>query len=173
MARVFVAIPLSTDLQEQASLIEDKLAHLPVRWLTGKNLHITLVPPWEEPDTFAAIKLLDNLQGLGTFDIKLDHIALGPQPREPRLIWTRGQAPQELLDLKAAAEKVFGKTSEQRLYRLHATLARFRSENYDENIFKDVPRTIRWKQKVESVVLMKSKLSNQGADYEILGKIDL
>ena len=43
MARVFVAVPISSELQKEILGWEGGFQKLPVRWLSGKNLHIIQV----------------------------------------------------------------------------------------------------------------------------------
>ena len=90
-----MAVPISSELQKEILGWEGGFQKLPVRWLSGKNLHITLVPPWEERDPNEVARLLENLRGtLPQFSFLLEHVAYGPNSREPRLIWAEGKSPQ-------------------------------------------------------------------------------
>ncbi|MEK7192162.1 MAG: RNA 2',3'-cyclic phosphodiesterase [Patescibacteria group bacterium] len=169
--RVFVAIGLSQSLQSKILEWERKFRNLPVRWLAGKNLHITLIPPWyaEEKEIEKIKKILNSIGGvIKPFEIKFEKVAFGPAPRQPRLIWAEGAVPGELIKLKTRIEKMLGQKPEKRPFFLHLTLARFRPED-----FKSFPRQIlnekvEWKEEAQSFVLMESRLSRLGADYEVL-----
>ena len=46
--RVFVAVPISNELQEKILEWEKFFPDLQVRWILGKNLNITLTQQWGE-----------------------------------------------------------------------------------------------------------------------------
>lgn len=172
--RVFVSIPISSALQNGISTWREKYRDLPVRWLSGKNLHITLIPPWYEQDPDAVIqKLKITTIGCAPFDIEFKEVTYGPDPRVPRLIWAEGQAPQDIHRLKAQIEKILGRLPEKRQFKLHLTLARFRPENFAKFPEKNLNETVSWQEKIDSFTLMESHLSPAGADYVILEKIQI
>ncbi len=116
--RIFIAIPISKNLQDEIARYRGFYPDLPARWLEGKNLHLTLIPPWEVAvgdsrfqreeniiEIEKKIRLLENK--LGEFEMKFDNVSFGPnrfnppsagrsQPaarQSPRLIWATGQVP--------------------------------------------------------------------------------
>jgi RNA 2',3'-cyclic 3'-phosphodiesterase len=161
--RVFVAILLSSELQQQATHFAE--AHeLPVRWINSKNLHITLVPPWQEDDIEEAKRKLHRLT-FSPIPITLDTVTYGP-PSSPRLIWAIGEASEELRTLQETVAKMF-KASPQFL--LHLTLARFKPSTY-----KSLPHLrehINWRMRAQSVALIESRLLPHGAEYTILDEV--
>ncbi|MDO8515795.1 MAG: 2'-5' RNA ligase family protein, partial [bacterium] len=129
--RLFIAIPISQSLQTEIVVWAEKYFTLPVQWLQGKNLHVTLIPPWYEHNLEEVFSFFDSVKGIvRPFEIKFEHISVGPNPHEPRLIWVAGEAPGELLVLKESLEKTFGKKSEHQHFKMHLTLARFRPEDF-------------------------------------------
>lgn len=167
--RIFVALPIFEELQEEIMQWEQRFQKLPVRWLLGKNLHITLVPPWYEEDVEGVIQKLSSIKmedKLCSFDFS--RVVYGPTPREPRLIWAEGVAPSQLLTLKQRIEKVLDVEPERRSFKLHLTLARFRPETFPSFPMKELNENVVWHQSFNSFVLMESHLSRAGADYEIL-----
>lgn len=167
--RIFVALLISEYLQEEARAFQKKYTCLPVRWLAGKNLHVTLVPPWYEDDTESVIEKLKTCEGsTGAFDVSFFAVTYGPTLREPRLLWAEGETPKQLCVLKECAEHCLGMKPEKRLFKLHLTLARFRPETFSSFPIKTLDEKISWRQTSDSFVLMESHLSRTGADYETI-----
>lgn len=169
MKRIFVAIGASKELQRKIEAWRENFSLGGLRWLEGKNLHLTLIPPWYENETGVrkTIELLKTLEPPEPFEARFGKITFGPDPKRPRLIWLEGQAPREIADLKAKLEKILAKPPEVRPFKLHLTIARFRPENFSSFSVKKLDEKISWTEKINSVLLMESRLSPQGADYEI------
>lgn len=172
--RLFVALPITPTLQEKVFAWARAYESLPVRWLTGKNLHITLIPPWYEADIEYVQKQLQKLSwDKGSLSLAFRRVLYGPNPREPRLIWAQGETPPELGELKDKFEQILDIESEKRPLKLHLTLARFRPENFSKFRIKHLDDPVTWDEEVHEVVLMESHLARSGADYEILAHIPL
>jgi len=176
MVRVFVAVPISAGLQAEIFNWRKRLKNLPVRWLDGENLHITLVPPWyaEENDIPKLGELLgETAKGKKVFRVIFRNVSFGPDSKRPRLIWADGDAVPAASRLKEDAEKLFGVKSEYRPWKMHLTIARFKEEDFAGFPLKKLDEKVSWEMEASSVVLMQSHLSPQGADYEVLKEIKL
>lgn len=175
--RIFVAVGVSENLRKEILKWREKrraaFSGAPVRWLAGKNLHITLVPPWREDDVPKAAEALGKLKGTGPFFMEFQRIVYGPTERSPRLIWAEGPASPQIIRLKKAVEDAFGAKGEKRPFRLHLTVARFRPEDFSSFAVQKLDERADWKERAESVLLMESRLSPAGADYEILAEVKL
>ena len=172
--RIFVAIPVSKLLQETILLWEEQYANLPVRWLSEKNLHVTLIPPWYEERVDAVCLKLQAFRGMrASFGMEFTRVRFGPDEKNPRLIWAEGEVPRELLSLKDGIEEALGQHGEMRPFRLHLTLARFRPETFSSFPTKKLDERVEWRERPASFVLMESHLSPHGADYEVLKEITL
>jgi 2'-5' RNA ligase len=170
--RIFIAIPLSSELEQIVTDWQAKHASLPVRWVKGENLHFTVVPPWEVDDVQPIIDKLNTLSlDFFPFTIQLHQIRLGPERFHPSLIWAEGQTPQKLFDLKSTIEHALRLTSAAQSLRLHITLARFKTEDFARFPNKELTEHIQWRQIVNSFVVMESHRLAEGADYEVLAKI--
>lgn len=170
--RLFVAIPISEKLQIQVLDWSRNYKNLPVRWLSGKNLHITLVPPWYTQDIASVKEDLESLKGkIASFEVKFETVSFGPKQSSPRLIWASGKTPPQIIELKTLSEKALNHPPENRPFLLHLTLARFRPEEFKDFSLKKLDEKINWMENINSIVLMESHLSQKGADYEILEKI--
>lgn len=182
--RVFIAVGLSEAAQKEILEWERGLRYIPARWLVGKNLHITLIPPWYA-DEKEIEKIKDAIDGVGAgispFAVEFKKVEFGPLPRrselnpreggllhQPRLIWAEGAVPDELVKLKDSLEKALNQESEKRSFRLHLTLARFRPEDFEKFPVKKLNEKVLWRDEIKSFALMESRLSRSGADYEIL-----
>jgi 2'-5' RNA ligase len=172
--RVFVAIPVPEGLQREMLAWEEKYRALPVRWLKGKNLHVTLVPPWEErpgdvPETLARMRSAAG--GLREpIPLSFSRVRFGPDPRRPRLIWAEGETSPALAALSQALHRELGITPEARAFRPHLTLARFRPERLASFPVRELDEPVSWRAEARSVALMESHLLRGGAEYEILGE---
>lgn len=169
--RIFVALPISKSLQKNILSFEKKYKNLPLRWIAPKNLHITLIPPWYGSNNNAVSRKLKaiNVKNRAS-NILFERVEFGPNSKRPRLIWAVGEAPKEALDLKKNLEKALKQKSEYRQWKLHFTIARFREKDFYKFSVKNLDEHVEWKEKVNSFVLMESRLSPKGADYKILKK---
>lgn len=185
MRRIFLAIHASSALQAEAIAWQANYERLPVRWLKGHNLHLTLIPPWYESDIE---KVKSKIEKAGNtvrpFAIRFERVTYGPNPRSPRLIWAEGRTPREMEDLKSKIENLLrqqpaasqergeprlgGPRRENRPFRLHLTLARFHPEDFSQFPLKHLDSPVDWRNEVKSFVLMESHLAPGGAEYEIL-----
>ena len=182
--RVFIAIKISKPLENEIKKWSEdfiKIAGWPfdeshfskrvnhIKWVSGKNLHITIVPPFNEENIEALAEKLKNTHGkINSFNIHFSETSLGPNPRSPCLIWAEGKTPNEILKLKDALEGELQINAGRRSFLTHITLARFRSELFSSFKIKKLNERINWNESVSSFVLMESRASPEGADYEIL-----
>jgi 2'-5' RNA ligase len=167
--RVFIAVKASQKLQER--IVQWQREHnLPVRWISAENLHVTLVPPWYEEDIEAVKKSLQRLQKHRRFTVHFSTISFGP-PKRPRLVWLTGES-TDILKLQEHVESTLG-AHHERQFRMHITIARFRAEDFRSFPTKRINDQMDWMEEIVSVVLMESKLSLSGAEYEVLEEIRL
>ena len=166
--RVYVAITIPEELQAKVLAWQGK-HKLPVRWIKGKNLHITLVPPWYCENIEEVKEQLQRLEKHRPFEIAINTLTYGPSYSRPRVIWATGPSVKEILDLQEHVESALG-AHHERSFRLHVTLARFNPEKFRPT--QKINEQVDWRFTVNSIVLMESHLSQQGADYEVLKKIE-
>lgn len=174
MSRVFVGIPISDDIRKKVEKFAEEHSIFPVRWTEGKNLHITLVPPWKETNIDLILKRLETLKSAFS-DIYLEFtgVAFGPNERSPRLIWAFGSATPELNNLTKKVNLLLEFDPPENELFLHTTLARFRPETFSDFKLKNLKESIDWKMRAEKIILYKSKLRAEGSDYIPLGEVDL
>ncbi len=174
MKRVFIAIDCSKKLRATIEEWQNSHRQLPVRWIGGSNLHVTLLPPWDEENTDGLCTSLYELKDVAhPFNIAFHTIAYGPTSNDPRLIWAEGHHSQELSQMKHVLENKLHQISQNRPFTPHITLARFRPEQFRGFSVKVLHEKIQWVEHVSSFVLMESRLLPNGAEYEILARVSL
>jgi 2'-5' RNA ligase len=178
--RLFVALPLSEKFQAEIAAWEKNFSQLPVRWTAGRNLHITLIAPWEEaeehiPEVIRILKDFKNQPALKNFpkisEIDFQKVKFGPTPLTPRLIWAEGETPAEMFELKKALGRVLD-LPDHRPFSPHITLARFRPEEFNGFSVKNLDESVGWTETFSNFVLMESRLSPAGADYQVLERFN-
>ncbi len=174
---MFIAIPLSGNFQNFSLNFQKKHPFLPVRWLFGHNLHITLIPPFYEDKEKLKELLREFKPEVSPFNLNFEKITFGPS-HEKRLIWFEGKTPPEIIKLKNQLEKYLRNKEipievNTRPFLLHVTLARFRPEDFQKFPVKNLDEHSALQEKIDSFVLMESHLAPQGAEYEIIDKFEL
>jgi 2'-5' RNA ligase len=147
---------MAHDVAEELAQIAKPLERFAVRLIAKEDIHLTLVPPWNEASVADAVeKLRLAIEGHYSFTLEFRHISYGPHPKRPRLLWVECAATKELADLQAALLLAFGQRNE-RPFRPHVTLARIRSDGW--RIARKCPfdRDIALTQRIEAVELMQS-----------------
>ena len=174
-ARVFIAVGITEKLQAEILEWEKDWQVLPVRWQSGKNLHITLIPPWYESDVDAVMRLLKNSSGrLAPFEIEFSRVRFGPHPETPWLIWAEGEPTKEILALKQMVEKATGhKNTFPEPWKMHITIAKFKEEALHLFPIKKLDQAVSWKQEVNHVHLMESHEDASGTDYTLLEEVSI
>lgn len=170
--RVFVSICFSKKLKSKI-LSWQKRQDLPVHWITEKNLHLTLVPPWYIENQEKLIKKLKSLKEVLPFYVDFNEIKFGPSPKKPRLIWAEGETPPELFTLRQKLYQKLKKIPEGRRFKTHFTIARFNPKQFSVFPIKKLSEKVHWKDKINYFYLMESRLKRTGADYQVLEKIKL
>jgi len=164
--RVFTAIGISKELQNEISRWQEERADWPARWVKGNNLHITLTPPWHEENISAVADSLKTMKGkFAPFQVRFDRVEFGPDQRRQRLIWAVGKMPPEIIALKNKIAAVIERGAGRQSILLHLTLARFREENFADFPVKTLNEKIDWHFEAHSFLLMESVLKNTGVEY--------
>ncbi len=171
--RIFLAIPLPATLKLSIARWQQKHRDLPVRFITPKNLHLTLIPPW-----YGNVKEVINLlkkyiPTAKPFLVNFHRIVLGPTRTQPRLIWLEGKGTKQAGLLKKELEQVLKMKTEKRAFISHITLGRTKLKD-KKSLHKDcVAEPVDWSMRVTTFSLLASHLSPREADYEELAKFSL
>jgi len=172
-SRVFVALKMAPDIaQELAQIARPPLERFAVRPIAKDDIHLTLVPPWNEPAVPNAIETLRSaVEKHYAFTLEFRHVGYGPDPKRPRLVWVECAVSKELMSLHTALMLAFGQRDE-RLFLPHATLARIRGNGARVARKYPIDRDLALIQEITTVELMQSPLPN-GRGYKVLASLPL
>ena len=186
--RAFIAVELPSFLKEELGRIESILKAsntAPVKWVDFESIHLTLkfLGNIESSRVGEIIEGIKNAcVGISPFELKIKGLGVFPNPAKTRIAWVGlVDATDELSLLQRSIESEMEKLEyerETRKFSPHLTLARVRDQaTPDERerfgnlvtATEFISETIT----VNSVSLMKSQLTRQGALYTRLGLIRL
>ncbi len=155
--RIFVGIKAAPDIADALVGLAQDLDRSPsTRLVARADVHITLVPPWNETLVSAATeKIRAVADEFEPFTLVYQHIGYGPQPQRPRLLWAECAAAEQLAALRAELLRVCGQTDE-RPFRPHATVARFRQNGRAVARRSPIDRALSLTQYVDSITLFRS-----------------
>ena len=171
-ARVFVALKMAPEIAGELARIARELERLPVRLIAPADIHLTLVPPWNEVSMPDAVGKLGRVaDGFGDFTLEFRHVGYGPEPRRPRLLWAECAAGLELARLHAELLLAFGQTDE-RPFRPHVTLARLRGSGSGIARKHPIDRDLALTQHIGSVELMQSPAAGEHG-YKVLASLSV
>lgn len=176
--RIFIAINLPKKVKKRLEEFQKKWSQLPIRWVKGRNLHLTMAFLSYLPDE-ELVKVCQDIKEIGLkhspFLISLTKTSYGPKDKEvPRLIWMEGERSEELSllkkDLDELLSKSIGFVPENRDFLPHITLGRVRKWDWKKiepeerpNIAEDIPLSF----EVKSIEVMESQLKQGGAEYAV------
>lgn len=166
--RLFVGIAISEKLQQEIFKWRNVYMELlPIRWTKPENLHITLIPPWQDyPNT--VISKLKSLKNICPFKVNFSDITTGPKLKRPRLIWAFGKADSSILKLKSSLEEVLEQKKKEENFFMHITLAKISLPRKCPFEIKELQEKINWEEIIDTVTLYESHLLKNGSQYDIL-----
>jgi len=171
-SRVFVALKMASDIAQDLAQIARPLERFGVHPMSQNDIHLTLVPPWNEPAFADAIEKLGRaVEGHNAFRLEFRHVGYGPDPKRPRLLWAECSASKELTSLHEALLLAFGQRDE-RPFLPHVTLARIRSGGARVSRKCPIDRDLVLLQEVASIELMQSPPPG-GRGYKVLASLPL
>jgi 2'-5' RNA ligase len=171
-ARVFVGLKIVPEIAIQLVQLTAALQRPAVRPVAPADIHVTLVPPWNEASTPDAIERLGLVAcRFHTFTLIIQHVGYGPQPRQPRLLWADCAASGEITALRAALMQACGQTDE-RAFQPHVTLARIRGDGRAIARNHPIDQQLSLTQRIESVELFQSPPPGENG-YRVLASLPL
>ena len=170
--RVFVGLKIAPEIASQLAQLAATLEQSSVRPVVPTDIHLTLVPPWNETSIPDAIEKLGRIAGtFGAFQLIFQHAGYGPQSRRPRLLWADCAATDEIAALRAALLQAYGQTDE-RPFQPHVTLARIRGDGVAIARKHPIDRPLSLSQRVELIELFQSPPAG-GSGYQVLASLRL
>ncbi|TAK96935.1 RNA 2',3'-cyclic phosphodiesterase [Patescibacteria group bacterium] len=128
--KIFIGIDLPFQAKKRLAQKLEKFADLPVKWIDPELFHVTLlflghIENEDVPDLCERVR--EAVADQPMFEISLNHIELGPDPNNPKLVWASGESNEELRELFARVDKAASSASvEKKTFRPHVTLGRLR-----------------------------------------------
>lgn len=167
--RLFVGIKISLNLQKEILNWKNRYIELlPLRWIEPQNLHITLIPPWNDDPEKIANKLQKIKGIIKPFPLIFTEVTSNPKKDKPRLIWVLGQTPSPLIQTKEYLEKILKRKSNGKDLFMHITLAKVSLPRQKLFAVKPFVDHVNWKETVQAITLFESHLLPQGSQYEVL-----
>lgn len=185
MIRVFLAVELSSDVQEKLADLQQQLRKTlpPINWVRPESIHLTLkflgyVEPSVVPQLFAALEPIGKKQHVFSMDVQ--GVGVFPKVTHPRILWvglTGNIQPlhEVVLEIEAALEGL-GFPPEEKPFHPHLTLARIKRENThvgsvlrQEKILEDNQHL--GSLAVDKITLFQSDLDASGAKHTPLGTV--
>ncbi|HEY6292652.1 MAG TPA: RNA 2',3'-cyclic phosphodiesterase [Terriglobia bacterium] len=176
--RAFVAIELSEKvraaLAREQSRLQAVCGHNPdIRWTRPDGLHLTLkflgeIPAEQVLYVTAALEALDPFE---KFEVEVKGFGFFPDALHPRVFWAGFDAPAALAHLGRSVETALEKLGfarEDRPFRPHLTLARFRTPRAERTLaaaVEEMDSTSFGRFEVREFFLFESHLLTGGAEY--------
>ncbi len=178
--RVFIAIalpaPLQQKLDQAAGLLKNDQTRA-VRWVAGKNIHLTLKFLGEvDTNKIEAINRVIEAESrqVSPFTLSAGGAGAFPSLHRPRVVWIGVQAPPRLAELAAAIDRgtqQLGFPGEDRPFSPHLTLGRV-SQNASPQEMQAIGQVLSTTKigelggfEVTQVTLFRSDLQRSGAVY--------
>lgn len=161
--RVFAGIPCPRELLEAAALCQRQLDGVPgIEHLDPGNLHLTIIPPWDERDPAAVVRDLSAIS-MAPFKFTVTEAGFGPSQGAPRLAWLVGERSEELDRLWLQAWRALWSQDPPRPAFSHVTVSRFPERSVLPEITLPGPVT----GTIDRVVLYESL---GGGRYRVIGE---
>lgn len=187
--RAFIAIELPSEIREVLSQLQNKLKtgkSASVKWVDPESIHLTLkfLGNVDESEIPAINKALSEaVKGVVPFNLELGGPGAFPSIHAPRVVWMGINGDMEQLrTLHKNIDNVLiplGFPPEKRAFSPHLTLGRVREEALpgEKLRLSESVATLKIGEKssfkVESLNLMRSKLTREGAIYSCLASFKL
>ncbi|HEY7242805.1 MAG TPA: RNA 2',3'-cyclic phosphodiesterase [Xanthobacteraceae bacterium] len=170
--RIFVGVRIATAITAELRQRAGSLRWSGIRFLAPADVHLTLVPPWDEHSLPEAIDKLNRVtSGFSALSLTFQHLGYGPQPRQPRLLWAECAANADITKLRAALLQAYGQADGQP-FRPHVTLARIRRNGRAIAREHPIDQFLCLSQPVTSIELFRSPARGE-TGYQVLASAPL
>jgi 2'-5' RNA ligase len=174
--KIFVEIEVPSNLKRRLTLKISDWSELPIKWMKEENFHITVAfVGYVDESMIPEIcqKVNEAVENFEAFDLEFDRIELGPDPRDPKMVWLTGEPCVELGMLNEEVERALGmRPMAHKEFTPHITLGRIRKLKWDELAEKpEISEKMIVSMTVDSVSIMESK--GGGAEYVSLEECPL
>lgn len=186
--RIFISIGIPESAKNKLASFTEEINNsftyfnefCPIKWTRKDNLHVTLfflgeVEIDEIPSIFETVEEIASRNE--TFVMNINNISYGPNEKNPKMVWAKGEKSNELTVLQQDLEKNLLNIREpDNGFAPHITLGRitqweFKRIDLEERpeVNKDIDITFT----VDSIDIMESELKKGGARYTVLKSFGL
>jgi 2'-5' RNA ligase len=181
--RVFIALPLPSEIQREFAVIQRELieTHAEVKWDTSEKFHITLKflgdVDSSQPQLIAK-ELQNSIGGLSPFDLSFVSLGAFPNVSRPRVVWIGTQQNEHVQGIQEHVERVcdsFGFAKEDRPFHAHATLGRVKGDRNLDRLTAKL-KSITFKPLIarcSDIHIIRSELKPTGSVYTLLNSVPL
>lgn len=170
--RVFVGLKIVPEIAEELAQLARGLERFPTRFVPSEDIHLTLVPPWDESSIPDAIeKLREALKRAAPFTLTFTRLSYWPDRRRPRLLCAECVMTPEIKTFQSDLLNAFGQT-EDRPFEPHVTLARMQRGVRAASGKSELGRELALVQPIDSVELFQSR-TQVGKGYQVLASLPL
>lgn len=175
--QIFIAINLPDEIKRELLAHEKRWKNLRIRWTNFYKLHITIGFLGEadrkklESILLAAEKTVSEIN---SFDIRLEKIVLGPDPKQARMFWATVCVDANIMKLNLALNenlKLQGIKLFDQEFKPHITLARARGNQLKGKQTNIALKNMRFRAK--SIEIMESQLQPSAEKYRIIESFEL
>jgi 2'-5' RNA ligase len=171
-SRIFVGLKMVPEIAGELALLAQCVAPSPRRLVPAADIHLTLVPPWNEASVPEAVgNLRKALEGFGHFSLTFERLCYRPEPRRPRMLWAECAPNAEIAALRNALLSAFGQESD-RPFQPHVTLARIGINGRAAAEKNPVNQSLCLTQPVNSVELFRSPTPGESG-YDVVASLPL
>jgi 2'-5' RNA ligase len=182
--RCFIAIDINEGVRSRIrSLLSDvKVSDADVRWVKAENIHLTLKFLGEiREELIEEMKgTLDSISGqFRRFSMEVKGVGVFPDYSRPRILWVGIRLTESLNLLFSRIERAmegYGIKRETRVFRPHLTIGRIKSQRGIKPLLAEFRRHREddfGRTDATGIILMKSVLKPEGAEYERLHTAEL
>jgi len=168
--KIFISMNLPDRDKKRLIRATEKWQDFPVKWVKEPNLHVTLVflgHIMDESMPEICEKISEAVKNTEMFDLEFETIELGPDAKNPKIVWLSGEASENLKILHEKIEKALGIfINSKKSFRPHITLGRIRGRKWEAlspkpEIFEKHNLIV----SVESVDIMASDFGDGSREY--------
>lgn len=189
MIRSFIAIELPKEVKKELAQLSNELGkarYSSIRWVDSENIHLTLkflgnVRVNQVPQITEAMK--EGVYSIPPFYLEISGVGAFPNTKQPRVIWVgiSGEI-DKLSQLQRSINSMLtplGFVEEKRPFAPHLTIARVKdnASSVDRKALGQLLMSTKFESKwhiaVNSIHLMKSQLTPDGAIYSRLSIVNL
>jgi len=176
--RLFVALPISSQLRERLALFLGELRQTDAnpRWARPENLHVTLkfIGPFAGEQLGEIARALEKVAPRPPIALEIRGMGFFPNDRRPAVAWAGIEAPPELAALAAQVDEALapcGIARDKRAFLPHLTLARLKEPRLSgplRALAANSQDRVFGAQIATEFHLMESKTKSTGAEYTTL-----